>query len=215
MSRGDLFERILCALQEAALDDAHWPAASALIDEACGSKGNMLASGDGGLHDGPEVFFARYCYRGQRHHDLEREYFEVYHRLDERIPHLRRLPDSRIVHVGELYTDEEKKHSPAYNELLPISDTGNCLHARLDGPNGSRIVFTVADPVDDAGWSSERTGTIGRLLPHLRQFVRVHDLRHSCATGIRPCIQDWPVERCDIALFLKHSPPSIRTASIT
>ena len=157
MSRGDLFERILGSLQEAALDDARWPAASALIDEACGSKGNMLVSGDGCLHDDPDVFLARYCYRGQRDHDLEREYFEVYHRLDERIPRIRRLPDSRIVHVGELYTEEEKKRSPAYNELLPRSDTGNCLHARLDGPNGSRIVFTVADPVDGTGWSSERT----------------------------------------------------------
>ena len=79
-----------------ALDDARWPAASALIDEACGSKGNMLASGDGGLHDDPEVFFARYCYRGQRDHELEREYFEVYHRLDERIPRLRRLPPGGV-----------------------------------------------------------------------------------------------------------------------
>ena len=174
MSRGDLFERILGSLQEAALDDACWPTASGLIDEACGSKGNMLASGDGGLRDDAEVFFARYCYRGQRDHDLEREYFEVYHCLDERLPRLRRLPDSRIVHVGEMYTDEEKKRSPAYNELLPRSDTGNSLHTRLDGPNGSRIVFTVADPVDDTNWSSAQVETIGRLLPHLRRFVRVH-----------------------------------------
>ena len=32
----DAFDRILASLHQAALDDAHWPATAALIDEACG-----------------------------------------------------------------------------------------------------------------------------------------------------------------------------------
>ena len=35
MSDQDAFERILGSLHEAMLDDSHWPATSALIDEAC------------------------------------------------------------------------------------------------------------------------------------------------------------------------------------
>ena len=44
---------------------------------------------------------------------------------------------------------------------------------RLDGPDGSRIVWAVADPVDRDGWSSGQVETIKRILPHIRQFVRV------------------------------------------
>jgi len=44
---------------------------------------------------------------------------------------------------------------------------------RLDGPDGSRIVWTIADPVGGDGWSSAQVETIEKFLPHLRQFVRV------------------------------------------
>ena len=173
MSRQDAFEHILASLHEAALDDARWSAASALIDEACGAKGNFLVFGDGQTHGDIEVFFARFCYRGQRHEELERLYFEVYHPTDERMPRLRQLPDSRLVPVSDLYTDAEKKTSPTYNEGLPLSDTANSLNVRLEGPQGLRIVWSIADPVDSEGWTSERVGTIERLLPHLRRFVGI------------------------------------------
>ena len=92
---------------------------------------------------------------------------------DERIPRLWQLPDSRLVHVTDLYTAEEMKTSPAYNEILPRSDTGNGVQVRLDGPEGSRIILTAADPVDADGWSSEQIELIRKFLPHLRQYVRV------------------------------------------
>ena len=44
---GNAFDRIVALLHEAALDDARWPAASGLIDEACRAKGNSLILGDG------------------------------------------------------------------------------------------------------------------------------------------------------------------------
>ena len=143
------------------------------MDEACGSKGNILVSGEGCTAYDGEIFLARWLFGGQRHEDYETEYFNVYHHRDERGPRLRQLPDSKIVNVEELYTDVEKRNSPAYNEMLARSDTGNCLHARLDGPDDSWIVWTAADPVDDAGWSSQRVETVARILPHVRQFVRV------------------------------------------
>lgn len=175
MSQQESFDHILASLHEATLDDAHWQETSALIDEACRSKGNMLVFGDGGYRDDLEIFFARFCYGGHRYVELEREYFEVYHPLDERVPRLRRLPDSRPVHVAELYTPDEMKTSEVYNEMLPRSDTGNGLHVRLDGPHGSRIIWSVADPLDD-DWSSAQVEMFERLLPEIRQFVR---MRHA------------------------------------
>ena len=105
--------------------------------------------------------------------EWEREYFQVYHGLDERVPRLRQLADSRIVHMDALYAEEERKRSVAYNEAVPRAETRDSLNVRLDGPEGSRIVWVVADPVDGDGWTSERVETIERLLPHVRQFVRV------------------------------------------
>ena len=173
MSRQDLFERLLGALHGAALDDAQWASASALLDEICEAKGNLLVFGDGAARADIDIFFAQLCYRGERCPELEREYFEVYHPLDERIPRVRRLPDGRIVHADELLTEKEMKTSSVYNEIMPRADARNCLVARLDGPDGSRIVWTVLDPVDAAGWTPARVETVGRVLPHLRQYVRV------------------------------------------
>lgn len=174
MSGDDPFERSLRALHDAAFDDALWPVAAALLDEACGSKGNMLFSG-GGTPADIDTFFARYCHRGQHRPDREREYFEVWYPLDERIARMRHLPDSRIVHVHELITDEERRRSAVYNELLGAWDGRNGLHVLLDGPGGSSIGWNLLDPVDGDGWTPARLDTIGRLLPHLRQFVRVRE----------------------------------------
>ena len=173
MSGQEPFERILGSLHEAVLDDARWPVASSLIDEACGSKGNFLTLSEGASNSDTEIFRARFCYRGQRRTDLERLYLETYYPLDERIPRIRQLPDSQVEHVDSLYTDEEKKSSPVYNEALPLSDTQDSLNVRLDGPDGSRIVWVVGNPFDGDGWSSARVETVERLLPHLRQYVRV------------------------------------------
>ena len=130
-------------------------------------------TGDGAPPDGVDVFFVRSCYRGELRPDWQREYFEVFHPVDERIPRLRRLPDSRVVHASSLYTDRERKTSAAWNDASSRFHTQDSLNVRLDGPQGSRIVWTVADPVDGDGWAPAWVETVERLLPHLRQFVRV------------------------------------------
>ena len=45
MSEPPAFERVLASLYDAMLDDTHWPATAALIDEACGIAGNALMVG--------------------------------------------------------------------------------------------------------------------------------------------------------------------------
>ena len=171
MSRRDSFDRILESLHAAAFRDARWPAASALIDESIGAHGNFLVIADGATQN--DVLFAQLCSRGERHRALERKYYGVYYPIDERLPRIRTLPDSRLAPVPSLSTEAEKKTSVVCNELLPRMRTRDGLVVRLDGPDASSIIWSIGDPVDRDGWTSERVQTIERLLPHLRQFVRV------------------------------------------
>ena len=172
MSEGEAFERILASLHEAALDRARWSTATALIDDALRAHGSSMVFGDGNSEEDIRIYFAWSFFRGQRHRELERDYFENYYAMDERAPRLRHLPDSRLFHITELYTEEELKTSAAYNELLARGHARNSINVRLDGPNGSRIVWVVNDPVDGDGWSSGQFDSIRRLLPHIRQTVR-------------------------------------------
>ena len=173
MSRGDVFDRVLASLHAAVLDDAHWPACSALIDDACRTRGNILSFARGQSQDEAEIYLARLYTRGERHYALEREYFDIYYPQDEKIPRLFRLPDSEVVHITSLYTEEELKTSATYNECLPNSGFQNSVHVRMDGPGGTRIAWLSGDPVDGEGWSFAQTAFIQDLLPHLRHYVLV------------------------------------------
>ena len=173
MSERDAFDCIVASLHEAALDRERWSTAAGLIDDALRTHGNCMVFGEGTFEEDIRTDFAWCITRGQRQRELERAYFEDYYRRDERVPRLRRLPDSRLFHNTELYTEEERKTSTAYNELLVRHHTGNAINVRLDGPNGTRIVWVVSDPVDGNGWSSAQIDSIRDLLPHIRQTVRV------------------------------------------
>ena len=171
MSPLDAFDHILRSLHQAMLDDAHWPATSALIDEGCGMRGNGLVVGDGS--DASAVYFSMYLSHGERLQDLEREYFEAYHDRDEALPRLRTVPDGQLVYVPDLYAEEERKTSPAYNEMLPRLGSQKGLDVRFDGPDGLRIVWATCEPVRTGGWQSDQLELIAYLLPHIRQFVLV------------------------------------------
>ena len=172
MSDRDAFERILASLYEAMLDDTHWPATSALIDEACGLTGNSLLVGEGPPDD-IRVLFVGLYYRGQRNTDMEREYLEVYHPINEAIPRQLQLPEGHLVQLKDLYTAEELKTSPAYNEAYLRGKYQNGLNVLLEGPGGSHLTWSLADPVASDGWGSSQIAMVRRLLPHIRQFVRV------------------------------------------
>ncbi len=173
MDRRNAFGRIVELLNEAMLDDARWPEASAFIDEAVGARGSILTFGGEVATGNVEIYFSKAFYRGVDRSAWQREYFRDYHGGDEHLRRLRALPDSRIVPVAELFSDRERKTSRMYNEALARFDGQEGLTVRLDGPQGSRIVWGIADPVDPGGWSSSGIDTIARILPHLRQYVRV------------------------------------------
>ncbi len=174
----DLSDRVIALLYKATLDDAHWQAASNLIVDACEIKGHGLFVG-AGFGANAEILAAGFYYPDQRRQDLERLYFENYYPRDERVPRLRRLPDSKLLHMAELHTEKELKCSPGYNEALPFVSAQNGLNVRLDGPEGIRIVWTPGDPVDGTGWGSTQLRMIQRLLPHIRQFVCVRRVMAS------------------------------------
>lgn len=183
MSDQDAFERILASLYDAMLDDALWPATSALIDEACGMQGNALLVGEGPKDDVRALFLGLY-YRGERREDWEREYLDIYHPIDESVQRFRQLPDSRLVHTHDLYTAEELKISPAYQEGLRRFSGQDGLRARLDGPDSSHYAWVTADPVSPGGWEAPQVALMKGLLPHIRQFVRVRQaLTHTEALG--------------------------------
>ena len=170
MSRSDAFGRILEALHLAAVDAAHWPAATALIEEAAGASASNVAVAEG-LDGDARIHFARYLYRGQSHPERVREYFDVYHAHNEGVPRIRRLPHGQLAHGPDLYTEDERKTSPAYNEGLRLVCYRNGLIARFDGPDGLRIVWGLGDPVGSDGWGSAELGLIEGVLPHLHRAV--------------------------------------------
>ena len=172
MSDQDAFKRTLAAMYDAMLDDTRWPAASALIDEACGVEGNDLLVGEGPTND-VRVHFVGVYSRGQRREDLERDYLEHYHPIDERVPRVRQLPDGHLVHMRDLFTAKELKTSPTYNEALVRSSGQDGLTVRLQVADGSHAAWCVGNPVDSDGWGSSRLAMFTALLPHVRQFVRV------------------------------------------
>ena len=176
MSQQDRIAGILSSLNEAALDDSLWPAASGRIDEACGMRGNTLVMAEGHSQTDIEIFFARVCHDGERNEDWEQTYFGEYYPADERVPRVSRLPDGHLVHVADLYTEEERKTSETYNKSLPLGGYQNGLNVRLDGPDGCHIVWALADSTEQRGWGCGQIAMIESLLPHLRHFLRV---RHA------------------------------------
>ena len=183
MNERDAFQRLLVSLHEAVLNPDLWPTTSALIDEAVAVKGNALLIAQSVAPDAPILFAAGY-YRGERRPDLERQYVEDYHPWDERVPRLRRLPDGKLVHVTQLYSEKELKTSRTYNEFSRLSGGDNSLNARLDGPDGSTITWAILNPLKAGAWRSAQTEMIERLLPHIRTFVNVrHALANANALG--------------------------------
>ena len=171
MNLDEQFERCLEWLHGAALDGARWPAASARIEEACGTRGSSLVVSErsGGEN---RIHFARLLYRGESRDDLVREYFDVHHSRDTGMRRLMDRPEGRLVHLPDLWTEEERKTSPVYNEGYRRLRARNGLKAHFDDPDGLRLVWAIADPVG-GGWKPDRLRLLERLLPHVRQFVRV------------------------------------------
>ncbi len=172
MSHQDHFESILTALHDAALDVTRWPHVSALVDEALGIAGSQLIVLTGHTPAAIEVLFEQASCHGEPA-PWGQDYALNYFPRDERVPRFLHLPDRSIVPNPALFTAQEQRTSPTYNELLVRSQAQNGLVIRLAGPEHSHIAWALTDPQGSDGWGSESYAFITALLPHLRQFVRV------------------------------------------
>ena len=165
MNPDDIFERCLETLYEAAFDDSRWSAFAALIEEAIGASGSILAISERFGNDA-RVHFARYLYRGESDPDRVRACSDVHHAQDDGIQRVRPLP-----HGPELYSEDQLKTLAAYNEGSPVPGCQNGLTARFDGPDGLRIIWAAGDPVASGGYESAQLRLVERLLPHVHRVV--------------------------------------------
>lgn len=184
MSRSDKIQRIIAALHEAAIDPGGWSKASALIEEALGIRGAGVVCSEGNNEKEVRVFEAVHMVAGQRFNELEREYFESYFAQDERLPRLRKLPDSELRHIRQLYSEAELKTSATFHEFFPRVHGQDSICVRLDGLNRSRIVLQFHDRSDGNGWSSPDLDLIRHLLPQIRHtWIVRRELASARALG--------------------------------
>ena len=169
------FERVVDSLHEAMLDDGRLPEASRLIDEACGSVGNNIIVYRGDTQADFEWLFAKLHYRGELNEEINQVYPDHYQAIDERLPRLMRLPDGQPIAVPEIYSSRELRTSATYNELLDMASGQRGLNIRMERglTDGTRMFFVLADPIDPNGWGTDQLNMLQRILPHLRQYVRV------------------------------------------
>lgn len=166
------FERIVAALQDAALRDAAWPRALALIADACAMHSSHLAvvaAGGGAV----EYLFGIWRGQGASLDALAGEYAERYFATDERVPRLLLMPAGSFLHNADLFADNERATSPTHNDFLPRWDIENQLSARLPALDGLHLLWTVSRSRAQGEWRSSHRGVLARLLPHIGGAVRV------------------------------------------
>ncbi|MXX61194.1 MAG: hypothetical protein F4112_07665 [Holophagales bacterium] len=181
-------EGVVAGLQEAALYEQRWNALSAQIDDAAGTFASRLvvASGVGGV---PDFLFSRALWRGETVEEIERLYLEDYAIRDERVDRTDRMPLGCVLHNTEILTEEEQKKSPVYCDFLPCVGSNNQVCVRMRGLYGTDIIWVLTARAG-RDWSSEQTGAVEHLLPHVRHFVRVRqalaaaDARESSLIGL-------------------------------
>lgn len=172
MTAQDRFDRTVASLYGASLVDAAWAPAAGAINDLIGVTGHGLTFADP-CQSEAEIFLNRFFVGPERRGDLEHRYFRDYYWRDEAIPRLYKLGDGDLVYRSELYTDQEKKMSAAYNEFRRIAKSQDGLFIALDGLDGCGVVWSIGDSTQRGGWAQDQIDTIRRLAPHLRQFARV------------------------------------------
>ena len=173
MTSQDQLEHIVGMLHEAALGDVPWTVPACTINEIVRTRGNSLVIGRGSSAADAQIFFSESCYGNERRTDHDKQYFSEFYHRDERVPRALRLPDAQLIPSGHLYTEQEKKTSPAYNRTWWKTKKSG-LHVRLDGSSGSHVLWIFADSSEpDRGWNTAQVEMIEHLLPHIRQFARV------------------------------------------
>ena len=173
MSRQDVFDRTLVSLSEAALDETRLTSAAAMITDLIRATGHSIGYGNPNPVHSPEVFFARTYAGTERREDWEHAYITEWVPRDECIVRLPMLKHGQFAFMRDIYTDQEKKTSPVYNEFRRITKSQDGVLVVLHGSDGCGVLWSIADSAEPGGWSSDQIRMIERLAPHIRQFTRV------------------------------------------
>lgn len=188
MSIQDRIDEIIGLLREAELDESVWSAASALIDDVCGLRGNDLLLAGLGAPRGVDVLLRWLRLRGEPAPELAREYVEHYATIDERGTAGAGQRPGTLIHTNSLLSDDVRRSSVTYNEYLVPNDGENCLNALMPGVGNVGFAWSLVGPGggDPSDWTSAQVRAIRLLSPHVRQFVLVrHALAEARADGMR------------------------------
>ena len=176
----DPFDAIVAALHRAALDDAHWPRALALIDAACAMRGSYLALVAGDAP--PRHLWGWFFCHGRRSGEFEQAYLR-YFPNDERVARLMLLPAGTLLANADVYTEEEQRASATFAEFLPRWDAVDQLNVRLPTLADRHLLWMPTRGAGQGGWQLPHLRLLRRLLPHIGQAMRVREALARAAGG--------------------------------
>ncbi|MCY4571656.1 MAG: helix-turn-helix transcriptional regulator [Gemmatimonadetes bacterium] len=174
-------------MNRAALGHVTWVSAATSINDLIRTGGHSLTYfGANPATRIPAIHLSRFFVGAEHRPDLERSYYRDYFRRDEAVPRLVGIRDRELVYKSDIYSDQEKKTSVAYNEFRRVNKTENGLFMGIGGIDGCGLIMSFANSTEGNGWTGDQLGTIRRLAPHMRQFARVRralaDARASSAS---------------------------------
>ena len=173
MATEERFQRVLENLNQAALGDVEWASVAGLINDMIRTNGHSVTYAEAGPGGESQIRFSRFFVGTESRDDLKQLYYRDYFWRDEAIPRLYGIGDRELVHKSDLYTDQEKRTSAAYNEFRCVNNTQNGFFMGLDGLDGDGIVLSFGDSTERRGWGHDQIQAVRRLAPHLRRFARV------------------------------------------
>ena len=173
MATEERFQRVLENLNQAALGDVEWASVAGLINDMIRTNGHSVTYAEAGPGGESQIRFSRFFVGTESRDDLKQLYYRDYFWRDEAIPRLYGIGDGELVHKSDLYTDQEKRTSAAYNEFRCVNNTQNGFFMGLDGLDGDGIVLSFGDSTERRGWGHDQIQAVRRLAPHMRRFARV------------------------------------------
>ena len=173
MAARDRFNQVLEDLYKAALGDVEWVSVASQINDMIRTTANSLVYMGVGPGGDPEVHMSRFFFGMQRRDDLEESYYRDYYPRDEAIPRLTGLPVGELVYKSDIYTDQEKRTSAAFNEFRCVNKTESGLFTWIHARDGSDVFMSFGNSTERSGWGHDQLQVIRRLAPHMRQFARV------------------------------------------
>jgi len=173
MAAADRFESVLEELYKAAVGDVEWVSVAGAINDLIGTNGHSVTHVDLDPSGEARIHYSGFFVGAERRDDLAYQYYRDYYWRDEAIPRLQGLRDGELVCKSNLYTEQEKKTSAAYNEYRRVHKNQNGFFLGLVQPDSSATVLSFGDSTERGGWGHDQIQMIRRLAPHLRQFGRI------------------------------------------